>query len=292
MSFEIKRRDDVCGVGMYATEPIPYDGLIVRESPLFIIKEYQKSKVSKEAISNALMKLNDEEKEQFRDLFGDNDMMRWRQNHFFIENKLKSYQEKPLGIYPKCARLNHSCSPNAERVYNDDQTVSLVAIRPIAIGEQITITYIDNAALFASYETRRDLLRKRGIFTTRFKCMCDTCCGNHVKSNINRSLIKELIPDNSIESSKEVWKLLKEENLSARLLSEPEALILVFPSETTVVIDGLEKQPGLNGKTALVRNHDLKRRRLGVTIDNVTVSVCHSKCTPLQKKGFSKNLNA
>ena len=77
MSFEIKKREDVCGVGLYATESIPYDGLIVRESPLFIIKKYHKTKVSRECLHHALMKLNDEGRKQFRDLFGANDMMKW-----------------------------------------------------------------------------------------------------------------------------------------------------------------------------------------------------------------------
>ena len=48
---------------MYATAPIPYDGLIIREYPLFIINVYEKSKISKEDISNALLKLSEEERE-------------------------------------------------------------------------------------------------------------------------------------------------------------------------------------------------------------------------------------
>jgi hypothetical protein len=283
MSFEIKKRLDVCGVGMYATEPIPYDGLIVREPPLFTIHCYDKSSISKEDLSNALMKLTDEEVGQFRDLFGTGDGMKWSQNRFYIRTTRKSYQEKPYGIYPKCARLNHSCSPNAERIYNEDQTVSLVAIRPIAKGEQITITYMPNHCVFASHETRHTLLRERGIFTTRFRCMCSACCGDHVKGDINRTLIRELIPNNNEESSREVWRLLNEENLSARLLSASESLILVFPSGTNVVLHDLKKRPDLNGKTGVVKSQDLRRTRLGVTIEGETVSVCHSKCSPLQK---------
>ena len=107
-----------------------------------------------------------------------------------------------------------------------------------------------------------------------------------MKSDINRNLIRELIPNNNEESSKEVWRLLREENLSARLLTPDQAMILVFPSGTNVALHDLEKRSDLNGKIGVVKNHDLRRNRLGVTVGDTTVSICHSKCTPTQKNEY------
>lgn len=44
------------------------------------------------------------------------------------------------GIFPFTSLLNHSCSPNLQRIFVDDKIV-LVARRPIEAGEQLFICY-------------------------------------------------------------------------------------------------------------------------------------------------------
>lgn len=270
MTFEILHRNEVCGEGMYATEPIPYDHVIVRESPLFTIDLGSvRTRVSKEDVFNALCKLTEDEKRMFKRLFGDNDMMRWSQNHFVTNPSNKKRQTR--GIYPQCAKLNHSCTPNAVREYNDDHTVSLVCIRPIAKGQEITITYLADHQLFFPRTVRSTLLRKQGIFTERFQCMCTSCQRSDDGGDMNRRLIKELIPNNTPETSREVWQMLEQEKLSARLLFPEEALLLVFPKGIRV---SLKDRPGV------VCGHNLQHMRLCVQfLDNVEdkVWVSHSE---------------
>jgi hypothetical protein len=49
-----------------------------------------------------------------------------------------------LGIFPQCARLNHSCRPNAIRATDDSGIMSVIAQRDIQIGEEITISYLQD----------------------------------------------------------------------------------------------------------------------------------------------------
>lgn len=45
-----------------------------------------------------------------------------------------------LGLFPGCAMLNHSCSPNAIQSFKGAQ-LEIVALRDIAAGEEVTISY-------------------------------------------------------------------------------------------------------------------------------------------------------
>ena len=289
--FEIRSRDDVCGNGMFATEDIPYDTEIVKEDPLFVLHLYEGGKPSREDLYNALSKLSSDDRARYARLFGDDDKMRWAQNHFSIHHEQKTYQQKPFGIYPQCARLNHSCSPNAMRIYHSDQSVSLVAIRKIAQGEEITITYMPHDQVFASRETRQTLLRKRGIFTTRGQCMCVACVqgaqsmAHTMQSDANRLLIKELLPENTVHASRQAWTLLHEEGLSARLLSPEETLLLVFPSGTMIQWwneDDDEETPLYTGRVVSHRLRTLELVVQGETNDDEVVVLSHSTCIPMR----------
>lgn len=50
---------------------------------------------------------------------------------------------KGYGVFPIIATINHSCTPNTEVVFIGGNTAHLVTLRPIARGEEITISYID-----------------------------------------------------------------------------------------------------------------------------------------------------
>lgn len=73
-------------------------------------------------------------------------------------------------FFPLQSCMNHSCCPNAKafKSENDrDGQTTIIALRPIEIGEEVTISYIDEEL---PYEERQKLLADYG-----FRCKCPKC---------------------------------------------------------------------------------------------------------------------
>ncbi|XP_029851001.2 SET and MYND domain-containing protein 5 [Ixodes scapularis] len=76
------------------------------------------------------------------------------------------------GLYPLQSLCAHSCCPNAEaRFLHNDHTLSLVALRDIRPGEEVTVSYIDECSLSRSRHSRIKMLRESHLFT----CTCPRC---------------------------------------------------------------------------------------------------------------------
>ncbi|XP_057246912.1 histone-lysine N-methyltransferase ATXR2 isoform X2 [Beta vulgaris subsp. vulgaris] len=78
-------------------------------------------------------------------------------------------------FFPLQSCMNHSCCPNAKafkRENDRDGQATIVAITPIRIGEQVTISYIDEEL---PYEERQKLLADYG-----FRCKCSKCMDEKV----------------------------------------------------------------------------------------------------------------
>ncbi|OAA61810.1 SET domain protein [Niveomyces insectorum RCEF 264] len=71
-----------------------------------------------------------------------------------------------LGCYPESARLNHDCRPNLQ-YYMTNITQTIVAVRDIAVGEELTVSYIDGVL---SRAERQERLHDWG-----FTCSCAHC---------------------------------------------------------------------------------------------------------------------
>lgn len=75
-----------------------------------------------------------------------------------------------IALFDRVSLLNHSCDPNAVVLF--DGTAAIVrALRPLAAGEEITISYIDRAT--DRHERQRSLLSQ--YF---FTCACARCAGS------------------------------------------------------------------------------------------------------------------
>lgn len=77
-----------------------------------------------------------------------------------------------LCIFDSASKLNHSCSPNLKFVYGIGNAAlrgSLVALKPIAAGDELSISYIDALNLRAS---DRHALLQHGF---GFECRCSRC---------------------------------------------------------------------------------------------------------------------
>ncbi|CAK4699536.1 unnamed protein product [Aphanomyces euteiches] len=85
-----------------------------------------------------------------------------------------------MALFPTFSMLNHSCDPNCAIAYvGDSASITVFATKPIASGEELTISYIDHNQ--AVYE-RQDELKSRYGFT----CVCARCSSSQ-KSKRKRS---------------------------------------------------------------------------------------------------------
>lgn len=71
------------------------------------------------------------------------------------------------GFFALHSCINHSCAPNAAAEGEPDGGAAFVSLRPIAAGEEITLSYIDEEA------PRRD--RQRALADYGFVCACARC---------------------------------------------------------------------------------------------------------------------
>lgn len=77
-------------------------------------------------------------------------------------------------LYPKCCRINHSCSPNAAWHVLDawDKSPRVVrALVPIAQGEELTVSYLSDEDLLRDTTSRQQLLASSRLF----QCWCTKC---------------------------------------------------------------------------------------------------------------------
>ncbi|KAJ4288973.1 SET domain-containing protein 5 [Kalmusia sp. IMI 367209] len=73
-----------------------------------------------------------------------------------------------LGLFPKGARINHSCRPNSSQYWSEQLGRRIVhANRRIEEGEEISATYIP---LLHTHEARQSRLDQYG-----FQCTCEAC---------------------------------------------------------------------------------------------------------------------
>ena len=73
-------------------------------------------------------------------------------------------------LFERLSRINHSCSPNMAREYDGDSAF-LFALKDVQKGEELTISYLSDAALEMSADKRRAELKAK----FNFWCACDWC---------------------------------------------------------------------------------------------------------------------
>lgn len=76
------------------------------------------------------------------------------------------------GLYSQQSKINHSCQPNCEIVFpHSNHVLQVVALRDIAAGEEVTISYLDECMLTSSRHSRQKELKANYIFV----CECERC---------------------------------------------------------------------------------------------------------------------
>ncbi|KAI1858512.1 uncharacterized protein JN550_012559 [Neoarthrinium moseri] len=194
------------GYGMFATQQIQQGACILEESPLVVFLSAEEGdqtpwhmalRIEVAALSPSdkakffslhccVDELEDEYKKHVRqDLFetGEFDHMdspaldaelELVSREIRIRNtnctQFASRSESGCGIYYTYSRINHSCVPNAYGTCDAANNMYLRALRPISLGEEITISYHEQDNL------PRDE-RAKMIESWHFTCSCPACDG-------------------------------------------------------------------------------------------------------------------
>ncbi|XP_064095587.1 SET and MYND domain-containing protein 4-like [Macrobrachium nipponense] len=87
-------------------------------------------------------------------------------NCYGVEHEMKRIG---AGIYPTLSLVNHSCNPSAKH-YTRGRNMILRAVRPIAAGEEVTISYTPDYLDEEREKRRKHLAEKYHI-----ACECDAC---------------------------------------------------------------------------------------------------------------------
>ncbi|KAJ7659219.1 hypothetical protein DFH06DRAFT_989689 [Mycena polygramma] len=181
-TFAICRTAGKSGLGMVAAQNIPAGGLIVVERPILVApyiialqshpeSEFYKAllhRLSPEAVA-CFMSLSNCKPASECDLL--EGIMRTNAIAITLDVPDMPHPELPThrAIFPNISRCNHSCGPNSKWLWDATSfSLSLVALRPIRAGEEVTVAYITPTH---GCSERRAALR----MTYGFTCRCAFC---------------------------------------------------------------------------------------------------------------------
>ncbi|KAF2753367.1 SET domain-containing protein [Pseudovirgaria hyperparasitica] len=194
-------------LGVFATKDIPAKSCIFREEALFVIKR-PFNMIGPEDVDAAYRQLDSRKQALFKSLV-EYERHQEGQKHFFpqveafkrnqfdVSGQMHDY-DQPIphaqGLFLISSRLNHSCIPNAvfpriqPKTGHGYRPAVLLALRPIAIGEEILFDY-DPAHAYLTAKQRR------AVPYWKFTCTCAACDDNYpqrVESDMRRALLRGL----------------------------------------------------------------------------------------------------
>jgi len=151
------------GLGVFATVPIPYDTVVMRDELVLRYKKQQRPQQKyrtfldlSSPIQDEVLKLSVRQNEKQRLTIGPKRILEGEREDLIrkvmhLENVLSTNAfdifyddpESPGGLFLRASRINHSCVPNADHSYDDKSGCkSVFANRDIHAGDEITISYI------------------------------------------------------------------------------------------------------------------------------------------------------
>ncbi|OTB00691.1 hypothetical protein M426DRAFT_267234 [Hypoxylon sp. CI-4A] len=140
-----------------------------------------------------------------------------------------------MALYPDVSRINHACRPNAFiRFTPTSYAVSVIALRDIEPGEEISITYVP---LGKTREERQEALKKWG-----FTCTCSLCTASKAEvaaSDYLRTKIKAMREEvmkaverkdggKAVKLTREVLELMRAEELAPLYASQYEIIARLY----------------------------------------------------------------
>ncbi|KAH6629470.1 hypothetical protein C7974DRAFT_394552 [Boeremia exigua] len=86
--------------------------------------------------------------------------------------------DEQIGLFPKIARINHSCRPNTSYYWSNKLNRRVVyASRKIKKGEEFFVSYI---GLLSTHEERQKRLNRYG-----FRCTCEACAAEQIVKQVS-----------------------------------------------------------------------------------------------------------
>ncbi|KAI2615974.1 hypothetical protein GGR54DRAFT_610661 [Hypoxylon sp. NC1633] len=143
--------------------------------------------------------------------------------------------EPHMALYPDVSRVNHACRPNAFiRFTPMSLAVSIVALKDIEAGEEISITYVP---MGKTREERQAALQKWG-----FNCTCALCTASKAEiaaSDYRREKIKAMRQEvleaveawdgtKAVRLTHEVLELMRAEDLAPLYASQYEIMARLY----------------------------------------------------------------
>ncbi|KAF5021929.1 hypothetical protein F66182_6032 [Fusarium sp. NRRL 66182] len=217
------------GQGLVAASKIPQGTRIISESALFYIPRHSASKESfRSSILAKLAALSDDQ----------------RQALFSLHNSYPDLGDElgitktnalPLGpgtpkggIFLESSRINHSCKPNAQNIWNEDiKKLTIHALQDIEQGSEITISYLGD---HPDSGTRQQALKADFLFDCRCH-LCSLPADEREASDARRNEIAKLVasirdrvsirctPLQALHKVQRVLRLLKEEGIADTAVS-------------------------------------------------------------------------
>jgi len=128
-----------------------------------------------------------------------------------------------VGLFPKTARINHSCRPNCGNFWSEKNKERIIyAQREIKKGEEITVSYIP---LLKSIKERQARLQQYG-----FVCDCSAC--HSEESSKRRVRISDLLDELEVKAVKNFRGGEKKKmEIYGKLVRKAEKLVAMIDEE-------------------------------------------------------------
>ncbi|CBX99105.1 hypothetical protein LEMA_P083440.1 [Plenodomus lingam JN3] len=175
------------GLGVFATHDLELGDIVMREAPAIKIEPPRVGKGDPYPMSEISRLVE----EQFQHLptAAQAEIMSLTVHATAVEKKTQSrlalifrtnaYNTGTgIGLFPKIARINHSCRPNTSYYWSEKLNKRIVfASRKIKKGEEFFVSYIP---LLLTRDERQRRLRQYG-----FECTCDVCAQDQVALQVS-----------------------------------------------------------------------------------------------------------
>ncbi|KAI0132117.1 hypothetical protein BJ170DRAFT_577346, partial [Xylariales sp. AK1849] len=176
------------GLGVFATALIRAGTRIMVEEPLFSInppdfvpgRGYEVQAMVTD-VDEAVTRLSREQQDEFLSCHEyrlPTEASSEHRNMFIFRSNAYTLTDGTVAMFPKIAKINHSCRPNAANVWSEASRLRIIwAARDIEQGEEVTVTY---APLLKSHDERQRRLAQYG-----FRCGCEACLA-HTQTDSGR----------------------------------------------------------------------------------------------------------
>lgn len=177
------------GQGVFAKRDLAAGTTIIYDRVPLSIEAASSPDQEEAAVQEAFEKLNRNDKHQFLALHEGSSPRKSKAYRIFRPNAFDD-DGKPC-VYGTVSRINYSCEPNAQLEDKPDQRVEIIAIKPIAKGEEVLISY-NPRFIGLGRRIRQNLLQ----INHDFECRCSAChrTGTELEvSDLRRRLIGFLL---------------------------------------------------------------------------------------------------